>query len=123
MHGNNLKFRIVRPTNRPDDEIGGANISGVVIAEDVEGRIEEAKATMVLLQQGVDVTSVYRGQSRPVDMEENDEITVTFPPYHNFYGKIFEVVSLQEPSTNPRDGRGMRLFHLRRKDNARSVYS
>lgn len=122
MVGNNLKFTIIRPTNLTDDEIGGANVTGVTIATDVEGRFEEAKATMVLLQQGVSVTSVYRGQCRPVDMSENDELIVTFPQYHPFYGKRFEVVSVQTPSTNPRDGRGMVLFNLRKKDNARNVY-
>lgn len=121
MVGNNLKFNIIRPINFTDDDIGGANISGTLIAENIEGRFEEAKASMVLLQQGISITSVYRGQCRPVDIQERDELVVSFPPYHPFLGQTFQVISVQTPSLNPKTGNDMRSFHMNRKDNARNV--
>lgn len=123
MHGNNLKFSLYRYTTGEDDEIGGANVSGVLLQENINGRFEEAKPSMVLLQQGYATTSIYRGQSDFCQMRELDYLVVTFPIYHPYYGLQFEVLGVQNPSTNPRDGRNMLLFHLQRKDNARNVQS
>lgn len=118
--GLNLKGRIWRLIANPyDDSVGGAVPSGTILYEPIFARIFAERPTLALLEQGLEVPTIFRGQlSYPVlttgtfNIQPNDQLEITFPPISPYYQKKFVLIGIQPPSFE--DGRHYVQVNLRR---------
>jgi len=121
--GLNIKVNIWRINNDPDDSIGGAMLTGTLLYQIIEARMEQTRPSLLLLQQGYETNKVFMFVLRPANlaMDERDELEVAYPPIHKYYGKRFRVTSIQYPSMHPSDSRGYLIVTASRSDEAHSV--
>jgi len=105
-----------------DDLVGGAIITGTNVYSNVQARIEEIPAQMLLVQQGLETVTTYRMTFVPgtLTIYERDEIEVVQPRDHYFYGQRFRVRGVTIPSHNPRDPRNYGLLTLTRSERMHS---
>ena len=119
MAGYNLRVRIWRmSTSEPDDYVGGAVMTGTVVYQDVMAKMEQEPANMLLLQQGIETTHVYRMNIIPgtLTIYERDEVQIMQPKDHHYYGERFRVRGVMYSSHNPRDPRNYIMLNLNRSD-------
>jgi hypothetical protein len=111
-------WRITFPT--PDDDVGGANVSGTVVYDNVYGRIREQKTTPLLLEQGLEIDTLFQVEVRPVSMiiYERDEFELIYPLNHWDYGKRYRIIQVQHTSMHPNDSRSFINLTLRRSERA-----
>lgn len=114
--GLNIKVAVWRMVQQTDDEIGGAMLSGTLVYNNEPARIEPNRPSVLLLDQGLDVDESFQMIWHPHDVRERDEIEVTWPSQHRFYGKRLRISSLQNTAMNPLDSRDYMVVTLRRKD-------
>jgi len=118
--GMNLKGRIWRLVANPyDDSVGGAVPSGTILYDPIFARIYAERPTLVLLEQGLETPTIFRGQfSYPVlttgtfNIQQNDQYEVTEPVISPHYQKKFIIIGMQPASFN--DGRRYVQVSLRR---------
>jgi len=98
--GLNTKVRIYRIDFDDDDEVGGAMITGSVAHSNVMARIESNPEEQVLLQQGLQTLRTFNALIVPgsLDVRERDELEVTAPVHHPYYGVRFRIVGVQYSS-------------------------
>lgn len=106
--GNNLLVQVWRKAYPVNDYVGGALPSGSVIYENVQGRIQAATPIPAFAMQGVETNKIMIGMFYPgsLNIEEYDEIEVTSPPNHSYFGLKFRVDTVQKPNYHPSDPRG-----------------
>ncbi len=117
--GYNIRVRIWRmSTTEPDDYVGGAVMTGTVVYQDVMARMEQEPANMLLAQQGIETTHIYRMNIIPGTLEifERDEVQIMKPVDHHYYGDRFRVRGVIYSSHNPRDPRSYLMLNLNRSD-------
>jgi hypothetical protein len=121
--GMNIRIRVWKVTNEPDDRIGGAVLSGTIIHDNVPARFEETKQEMLLLQQGYEVSQIFSCITHAVSpmYKEKDEVEVIFPENHPFYHEFLQVKGIQFTSLHPSDSRSVVMLTLKRKDYAHST--
>jgi hypothetical protein len=117
MFGFNCKSQIWRMTNlgQEDTRVGGASITGSVIHENVLTRIQdEAEEPLLVQQQGLETNRVLSGNIVPgnLDVRERDELEVTEPLDHFYYGKRFRIIRVRNSSHTPRDPRNYMILRL-----------
>jgi len=95
--------RLIRFSYPQDDSVGGSVPSGTVAYENLVIRIKAEKATMALLEQGVDTQQIWSALLFPgnINIEENDQIEITKPDYGWYSGKKFRVIGIQRASASP----------------------
>jgi len=123
MAGLNQQGRLIRyhyPNN--DDEVGGAVPSGTILKESVFCRIEQAKSTQVLLEQGLELPEMFQAYLHytgdPLDIQNNDQLEIYSPPISPFYNKRFRIISFRHSSHM--DGRRFVEVIMRRHEISRS---
>lgn len=118
--GLDLLCKIVRITDQPDDAIGGAQPSGTVVYENVPCRLTSRKPTQVLLEQGLETPTLFTAIIVPqtLDVDQNDQIEITWPQQSFHYGHRFVILGIRIPSMS--DGRGFLVLTLRRFEKAHS---
>ena len=116
--GLNIRVNVWRITTPIDDHVGGALITGTVIYHDVQARMEEVPAQMLLVQQGLETLSTFRMTLVPgtLTIYERDEVEVVQPRDHYYYGQRFRVKNVSHSSFNPRDPRNYLMLVLNRSD-------
>lgn len=121
--GLNLLVSVWKYTYPADDSQGGALPSGTVIYSRVQARIQAEKPTMALLEQGLEMPSMFSAVLHPgtLQIEENYEIEVTHPSISSLYNKHFRVVGILHTSTYADDPRGFVLLTLRRIERAHGI--
>lgn len=121
--GLNLLVSVWKYTYPADDSQGGAVPSGTVIYSRVEARIQAAKPTQVLLEQGLEMPTMFSALLHPgtLQIEENYEIEVTHPTISSLYNKHFRVVGVLHDSTYANDSRGFVLLTLKRIERAHGI--
>lgn len=94
--GLNLTAQIWRMSNTTDDSVGGASITGTVVYT-VPFAISARRPSQESLEQGLEVRKIYDGTTRlcNVTLYERDEIEVTCPANHPYYGLRFRIVGVQ----------------------------
>jgi hypothetical protein len=99
-----------------DDSSGGAVPSGTVIYQNVNIRIEPIRPTMALLEQGLEVSTLYQAMifAGNLEVKHNDQIHFTAPINDWFYDKKFRVIGLQRSSNHPAQDRNQIKLILRR---------
>lgn len=122
--GLNMQGRLWRFVNTPtsDDSVGGAVPSGTILKENVFCRIEQAKATQVLLEQGLDLPEMFQGMlvytGEPLDIRNNDQLEIYSPIISPFYQKRFRIIGYRQSSHL--DGRRFVEVTMRRHDYGRT---
>lgn len=118
--GLNLKATIWRMLYMPDDNVGGAVLSGTNIYIDVPIRIENMMQDQLLLQQGLETIKTSKGvlHSAKLDIRERDELEITWPPNHPHYGDRYRVIGIQDTNFHSSDHRGYLVIDLERSERA-----
>jgi hypothetical protein len=121
--GLDIRGRIWRINYGPDDDVGGAMVTGTVAYDFVQARLTPAKTSSLLLEQGIEAESLWNLQLRPTTMaiRERDEFEVTYPANHWNCGQRFRIISVQYPSMHPNDGRGFISTVAHRRDTAHGI--
>jgi hypothetical protein len=119
MWGFNCKVTVWRFTNlgQDDTSVGGASITGTVQYQNVLALIQEDKPEPLLVQQeGLSTLRTLTATIVPgtLDVRERDEIQVTEPADHFYYGDYFRVIRVRNSSANPRDPKGYMVLNLTR---------
>lgn len=114
MAGDNVRFRIYRITTPTDDIVGGAQVSGTVAYDQVQGRFQSQKVSQLLLQQGLETEHIFTARLIPgtLIIYERDELEVVEPPDHLEHGHRFRIIDVRPSDHNPRDPRNYVLLDL-----------
>lgn len=122
--GLNLRVSIWRMTTTgADDVVGGAIVTGTVVHENVEGRLSQARPSQIVLEQGLEVDTIWTCRIRPANLiiHERDEVEVTWPPLHPHLNDRFRIRGVRRTSMHPRDGRGFIDLTLSRIERSREI--
>lgn len=120
--GLNIRIRVWRIVEQADDEYGGAVVSGTILYDHLDARLQALKPSALLLQQGLEVDSIFRCmvQCSYRDFREYDEVEVVWPEDHKYYGKLFQIRKIQEDALHPLDRRSFVEFTLSELQYSRS---
>jgi len=120
--GLNIRVRIWRIEEQTDDDYGGAVVSGTILYNTADARLQALKPDPLLLQQGLEIDSLFRllvhGSDRPY--REYDEVEVIWPPKHKYYGERFRIIKIQEDALHPLDRRNFVEFTMSKVKYSRS---
>lgn len=107
--GLNLRLRFWRMTSLSDDSIGGALLTGTVLYESVYGRVQPLKPNDAQVIQGLEWDRILRCEIYPntLDVRENDEAEVIWPPQHYYVNTRFKVWKVQRDGLHPMDRRNI----------------
>lgn len=123
--GLNTKITIwrVSTSGQADDAVGGAQPTGTVAHQNVLARIEANPEEQLLLQQGLETVRTFNAVIIPpnLDIRERDELEITEPTDHFYYGVRFRITGIRNSSHNPRDPRGYMILSLTRSVRAHSI--
>jgi len=97
--GLNLKATLWRMNTATDDSSGGAMITGTPVYSNLLVAISAKRPTQQSLEQGLEVEAIYDLTARQcnVAIYERDEVEVTCPPNHPYYGLRFRIIGVQVP--------------------------
>ena len=115
--GFNIKVRVWRVSfANADDVVGGAVVTGTYAYSNVQARLHEMPVDHVFFQQGIEVTKSFRMMVKPSTLMiyDRDEVEVTWPPGHRFYGDRFRVMGDAYTNFHPREDRGYLILDLTR---------
>lgn len=122
MAGYNTQARLWRYTTIEDDDVGGAIPTGTILKEPVFCRIEQTKASQVLLEQGLEIPDMFQGYlyytGEPLDIRQNDQLEVTYPPISPHYNRRFRIIAYRQSSHQ--DARRFVEVTMRRHDTSRT---
>jgi len=118
--GFNMEVRVWRVTFASDDVVGGAVTTGTYAYYHVSARLHEMPVDHVFFQQGIEVTKSFRMMVRPSTLMiyDRDEIEITLPTTHRFYGDRFRVMGDAYTNFHPREDRGYLILDLTRSERA-----
>lgn len=121
--GNNCRSSIFRIIEGLDDYVGGATVTGSVVYENVLTRFESQPEDQIFVAQGLETLRTYRATIVPgtLTIKERDELEITHPQDHPYYGCRFRITSMQYSSHNPRDPRNYILLNLVRSVRAHTI--
>lgn len=119
MEGLYSRARIWRMMNSSvinDSPVGGALMSGTIIYEDVRCSFQDAKGTQALYEQGLETLKMVDCIMQPqtLDVQERDEIEVTYPTNHWYYGKRLRVIEVLHSGMHPDNLNGHLELKLQR---------
>ena len=116
--GLNVRFDVYSMDNLDDDSIGGAIVTGTLVAQSVHGRFAQQKPNYLLLQQGIEVNKIWNVVAKPfgTDIEEKDEIEIVYPVNHPYYGERFRVTGTEYSSHHPSDPRGYLILYVEKRE-------
>jgi len=102
------------------DDVGGATPSGTVIYEGVEARLQNSKNSLDLNIQGYETSKFFSAiiQTRAGMnlVEKKHYFEPTSPPNYRYFGKMFRIVSIQEPNFHPADPRRYLIVNFERSE-------
>jgi hypothetical protein len=113
--GMNAHFRFTRLIYG-DDEVGGAYPSGTLLYDNILGRLDEDPTNTMYLQQGLETVKTFSAMfwGSYLLFREQDEVEVTSPPNHEYYGQKFRVVDRITSSNHPAQKRNVWIAKLTR---------
>lgn len=120
--GLNQVASVIRFSYPSDDSAGGALPSGTVIYDMIDIRIEATKPTQVLLEQGLQVPTLYNVMMHEgnIEIKHNDQIHIVAPRYGFYYNKKFRVIGIQRDSNHPFQDRNQIKLIVRRWEESHS---
>ena len=116
MAGMNIRVQVWRMSNDSDDSVGGSMITGSVVYSGIQAFMQENQVSMMMGQAGLETLNVFNFTLIPgtLTIYERDELEITHPSDHYFYGDRFRVVSSRHSSNNPRVPRNYLLLSTTR---------
>jgi hypothetical protein len=106
------------------DSGGGYTPTGTMIYEGIQLRLQNANNSLLMNIQGYETSKFFSAilQPRPgMNLDEKKHFfQVTSPPNHRYTGKMFRIVSIQEPNVHPADPRRYLLVNFERSDTMHS---
>jgi hypothetical protein len=120
--GMDCKVRIWRLTDQDDDVVGGAVLSGTVQYANMYARLDAVPSEQLLVQQGLETTKTFTATLVPgtYDVRERDELEVTAPHDHIFYGNRFRIIEVRR-LFNPRNPNNYMVVTMERRIRAHGV--
>lgn len=114
--GSNCRIDIWRISEDDDDIVGGAVITGTLQYQNVHARFQSDREDIMLLQQGLETLRTFTFTVFPITMNiyERDEVEVSYPTDHKYYGDRFRIVSVRYSDFNVRDPRNYIILHATR---------
>lgn len=114
--GLNVIVKVWRFSYPQDDVVGGAQPSGTVIYEGIRCRLQDSAPIAAFIMEGLQTKKIVQGVLVPgtLSVREYDQIEVTSPPNHHYFGERFRVDALQRENYHPADKRGVLLVTLTR---------
>ena len=114
--GFNIKVKVWRVSFDTDDEVGGAMVTGSYVYNDVRARLHEKPVEHAFLQQGLEVRKTFQMTVKPSTLliYDRDEVEISWPPEHRFYGQRFRVMGDAYTNFHPREERGYLILDLTR---------
>lgn len=114
--GLNCRTNIWRISWNPDDVVGGAQTTGTLQYQDVWSRIQANPEEQIILQQGLETVRTYTMTCVPctMDIRERDEVEISKPTDHVYYGLRFRVIGVRYADHNQRDPRNYMIMQLSR---------
>lgn len=121
--GQDCRSTIFRITQGTDDYVGGATVTGSAVYVDVLTHFESEPEDQVFAAQGLETLRTFRATIVPgtLKIKERDELEISHPFDHPYYGVRFRVTSMQYSSHNPRDPRNYILLQLVRSVKAHTI--
>ena len=120
--GLNLKVRFIRFTYS-DDDVGGAAPTGTILYDNIDGKIAPLSfngmnPAVIMAMQGLETKRPLSGMFWPgtLAIREEDEIEVTSPPNHRYFGQRFRITTVEYDGWHPDQKRGHLLCTLVRSD-------
>ena len=112
MAGLNMRFDIWRMDDNEDDYVGGNVVTGTVVYQYIQGRLQGFMPRQVFNDQGLETTRTYTVTLVPgtLDVRERDEVEVVAPFDHQFFGDRFRLQGILPSDFNPRDPRNYLMF-------------
>lgn len=105
--GMQVTLDVFRQIDDPPDLVGGAVLTGSFVGR-VEARVNPIRPAMILLAQGIEVYPTFDisiGRLPKVRIRENDQLEISKPEEHPYYGVRLLVQSVTFSSMHPRDSR------------------
>lgn len=121
--GTNIRSSIFRMIEGTDDYVGGATVTGSAVYTGVLTRFESQPEDQIFVAQGLETLRTYKATIVPgtLTIKERDELQITHPIDHPYYGKRFRITSMQYSTHNPRDPRNYILLQLVRSERAHTI--
>lgn len=121
--GVNCYLKIWRWSYLTDDSVGGATPTGTFVYSQVRAFLQEQEQEQLLLQQGLETPKVFNANIYPgtLRIQERDEVEISTPPEHPYYGDRFRVINIRYSSHNQRDPRAYILLTLTRSEKAHAA--
>ena len=120
--GLNMRFSLWRMNEQEDDYVGGSSISGTVVYQNVLGMMQGFPPEQLLEQQGLETIRTFNFVINPggLDIRERDELEVTAPFDHFYFGDRFRITSILVSSFSARDPRSYMMLRANRSERAHS---
>lgn len=114
--GFNVWLNVWRYTYGNDDAVGGAMPTGTVVYSHIPARFQANPEEQLLLQQGLETQRTFKATLGPgtLNIQERDEVELTHPFDHHYFGVHFRVVGVSYSDHNPRDPRNYLMLTLMR---------
>lgn len=114
--GLNVLFTIWRINTGDDDYVGGASVTGTVVYQNVRGFMQASPEEQLLEQQGLETLRMFGITISPgnLDIRERDELELTAPYDHFYFGDRFRIKTVMQSSNNKRDPRSYMLLRANR---------
>lgn len=119
--GANIKLRIWKIENTPDNSVGGSVITGSVFGI-YDARLQENPESQLLLQQGLEIVKTFTAIITPmaIGVQERYEAEVYAPYDHQHFGERMRIRNIRHSDMNPRDPRSYTMLSMSRSDYAHS---
>lgn len=121
--GENIRSTIWRMIEGNDDVVGGATVTGSAVYTGVLTRFETQPEDQIFVQQGIETLKTFKATVVPgtLQIKERDELEITHPVEHPYYGKRYRITSVIYATHNPRDPRNYILLGLIRSERAHTI--
>lgn len=107
-----MLFSLWRMDTGTDDYVGGASVTGSVVYQNIQGRMQGFLPSQVFEQQGLETLRTFTLTIVPgtLDIRERDEAEVTAPFDHLYFGDRFRVIGVLPSDLSPRDPRNYMML-------------
>jgi len=123
VSGINSKARIWRLSNKDDDVVGGAMLSGTVQYANILCRMDAIPSEQLLLQQGLETTKMFTATLVPgnLDIRERDELEIIAPYDHVYLGNRFRIIEVRRQIFNARNPNNYMVVTMDRRIRAHDI--
>jgi hypothetical protein len=114
--GYNIRANIWRIAWASDDTVGGAVTTGTLQYQNVHVRMQSNPEEQLILQQGLETVRTFVATVIPgtLDIHERDELEISKPTDHRYYGERFRITNVRYTDLNKRDPRNYLILSLSR---------